>query len=79
MAICMLPRHFPSSMVRHNASLAALPPLLTPAPSPRAQADVITRVDEELRSAMLEAQGQLAAWVTEQKHVADTASGARTA
>ena len=35
------------------------------------QADVITRVDEELRASMLEAQSTVASWVTEQKHISD--------
>lgn len=36
------------------------------------QADVISRVDAELRSEMVEAQALVAKWVTEQKHCADT-------
>ena len=36
------------------------------------QADVISRTDEELRSEMVEMQTQVARWVTEQKHSADT-------
>jgi hypothetical protein len=36
------------------------------------QADVITRTDEELRSEMVDMQAQVARWVTEQKHNADT-------
>ena len=42
-----------------------------PACSP-SQADVISRTDEELRSEMVEMQAQVAQWVTEQKHSADT-------
>lgn len=45
--------------------------LLCVASRPRVQMDVISKVDEELRTAMLEAQAQVATWVTEQKHVAD--------
>ena len=40
--------------------------------TPPLQADVITRTDEELRSEMVDMQAQVARWVTEQKHTADT-------
>lgn len=36
------------------------------------QAEAVSRVDEQLRAEMIEAQSQLARWITEQKQVADS-------
>ena len=41
-------------------------------PSPLPQAEAVSRVDEQLRAEMVEAQAQLARWITEQKQIADT-------
>ena len=59
----------------HTVSLKlAQPARRTPGPdtSSCAQADVISRVDEQLRAEMVEMQTQVARWVTEQKACADT-------
>ena len=57
-----------SSQPPISADLRAPCPPIAESP----QADVISRVDDELRKEMVEAQAQVARWVTEQKRHADT-------
>lgn len=45
---------------------------LTSAVCPRPQAEVVNRVDEELRAEMIECQAQIRRWTTEQKHSVDS-------
>ena len=71
----------PLSALPSSPSSPSLPffrssPAVVPAAT---QADTISRIDEELRKEMVDVQAQVARWVTEQKHCADTVAlkGAR--
>lgn len=61
----------------HGAALALTRPRPAAARTPlalplRAQSDVISKIDEQLRAEMVEAQALVARWATEQKHHTDS-------